>query len=72
MDGYEVLSALRQEPITAHIPFVFITAKAEKTDIIYGKEAGADDYLVKPFTTTDLLMAIEACLQKSSDTNGFY
>lgn len=65
MDGYQVLNALRQEPLTSHIPFVFITAKAEKTDIIYGREAGADDYLVKPFTTADLLSAIQACLHKN-------
>jgi DNA-binding response OmpR family regulator len=72
MNGYEVLSALRQEPLTAHIPFVFITAKAEKADIIYGREAGADDYLVKPFTSSDLLSAIEACLHKSQIENKFY
>ena len=65
MDGYQVLSALRQEPLTTHIPFVFITAKAEKTDITYGREAGAADYLVKPFSTTELLSTIKACLHKN-------
>jgi two-component system response regulator MprA len=64
MDGYQVLNALRQEPLTSHIPFVFITAKAEKTDIIYGREAGADDYLVKPAQLSELLARVRALLRR--------
>jgi DNA-binding response OmpR family regulator len=58
VNGYEVLSALRQEPMTATIPFIFLTAMADKADIRHGMELGADDYLTKPFTRAELLGAI--------------
>jgi CheY-like chemotaxis protein len=58
VNGYEVLSALRQNSITATIPFIFLTAMADKADIRHGMELGADDYLTKPFTTAELLAAI--------------
>lgn len=66
LDGYEVLSLLRQEPITATIPFIFLTAKASKTDLRQGMELGADDYLTKPFTKNELLGAIAARLKKQA------
>lgn len=50
MDGYEVLTALRENPLTRLIPVIFVTAMAEKEDIRTGMNRGADDYLVKPFT----------------------
>lgn len=58
VNGHEVLSALRQNPMTATIPFIFLTAMAEKDDLRRGMELGADDYLTKPFTTDELLAAI--------------
>lgn len=58
VDGYEVLNALRSQPTTATIPFIFLTAMADKTNIRYGMELGADDYVTKPFTTEELLNAI--------------
>ena len=58
VDGYEVLNALRSQPTTATIPFIFLTAMADKTNIRYGMEMGADDYVTKPFTTEELLNAI--------------
>ena len=64
INGYEVLSALRQEPVTASIPFIFLTAMADKADIRYGMELGADDYLTKPFTREELLGAIASRLAK--------
>lgn len=57
VDGYDVLSAVRRDRKASKIPFVFLTAKAEKTDIKKGLEAGADGYLVKPYTM-DALMKI--------------
>ena len=66
MDGYGVLSMLRQNPVTATIPFIFLTAKADKVDLRQGMEMGADDYLTKPFTRTQLLGAIAARLQKQA------
>lgn len=60
IDGYGVLSILSKHSETADIPFIFLTAKAEKQDIRKGMEMGADDYLTKPFTDVDLLNAIRA------------
>ncbi len=63
LDGYGVLTALRSEAMTVAIPFMFLTAKAAKTDLSYGLELGANAYLTKPFTIAELLAAIEAHLQ---------
>ncbi|MCT7972700.1 EAL domain-containing response regulator [Laspinema olomoucense] len=64
LDGYGVLAALRNNPVTATIPFIFLTAKGDKTDIRQGMNLGADDYLTKPFRRKELLGAIEARLIK--------
>ncbi|MBD2003037.1 MULTISPECIES: hybrid sensor histidine kinase/response regulator [Cyanophyceae] len=64
LDGYGVLTNLRQNPATAMIPFIFLTAKASKADLRQGMELGADDYLTKPFTVKELLGAITARLEK--------
>ena len=65
LDGYGVLHILSKNEQTAAIPFIFLTAKTEKTDIRKGMNLGADDYLTKPFDDTDLLNAIEARFRKS-------
>ena len=64
IDGHEVLRALQHNPETASIPFIFLTALADKTDIRLGMELGADDYLTKPFTRDQLLGAISSRLNK--------
>jgi DNA-binding response OmpR family regulator len=64
LDGYGVLHILSKNEQTANIPFIFLTAKTEKTDIRKGMNLGADDYLTKPFDDTELLNAIEARLRK--------
>lgn len=64
MDGHGVLKALQSEPLTATIPFVFLTAKADKSDIRTGMELGADDYITKPCTPQELLKAIDIRLEK--------
>lgn len=66
LDGHDVLSALRQEPETASIPFIFLTALADKGDIRQGMALGADDYLTKPFTCMEVIKAIETRLQKQA------
>jgi diguanylate cyclase len=66
LDGYETLTTLRQESSTATIPFIFLTAKADKADMRQGMELGADDYLTKPFTIEELLSAIAARLKKQA------
>lgn len=64
LDGYGVLYMLNKNEQTAHIPFIFLTAKAERSDMRKGMEMGADDYLTKPFDDVELLNAIEMRLQK--------
>lgn len=65
LDGYGVLHILSKKESTASIPFIFLTAKAEKTDMRKGMGLGADDYLTKPFDDTDLLDSIESRLRKA-------
>ncbi|WP_009630920.1 EAL domain-containing response regulator [Synechocystis sp. PCC 7509] len=66
VDGYGVLSALRQNPNTANIPFIFTTAKASKADLRQGMNLGADDYLTKPITADELLSAIATRLERQA------
>ncbi|MCX6147545.1 MAG: response regulator [Candidatus Kapabacteria bacterium] len=64
LDGYGVLYMLANDPVTAKIPFIFITAKADKADYRKGMGMGADDYITKPFDDIELLQAIEVRLNK--------
>jgi CheY-like chemotaxis protein/anti-sigma regulatory factor (Ser/Thr protein kinase) len=66
LDGFGVLDELRHDPVTATIPFVFLTAKVDKSDLRRGMELGADDYLTKPFTRAELLKAIQVRLAKQA------
>lgn len=72
LDGYSVLSRLRESPETASIPFIFLTAKASKSDLRAGMELGADDYLTKPFSRNELLGAIATRLEKQSRLRSHY
>jgi CRP-like cAMP-binding protein/CheY-like chemotaxis protein len=72
LDGYGVLYMLNKNPDTAAIPFIFLTAKAERLDLRKGMEMGADDYLTKPFDDMDLLNSIESRLKKKEIQKNFY
>src|SRR5471030_499509 len=72
LDGYGVLYLLNKKTETAAIPFIFLTAKAEKVDLRKGMEMGADDYLTKPFDDIELLNAIESRLKKKDLQESFY
>ena len=65
LDGYGVLHLLRKNPETQNIPFIFLTAKTERSDFRKGMEMGADDYVTKPFEGIELLNAIEIRLKKA-------
>jgi len=65
LDGYGVLHLLTKNDTTASIPFIFLTAKAERSELRKGMEMGADDYLTKPFDEIELLNAVETRLRKS-------
>ncbi|MBS1653958.1 MAG: response regulator [Bacteroidetes bacterium] len=64
LDGYGVLHLLRKNPETEEIPLIFLTAKAERSDLRKGMEMGADDYVTKPFEELELMNAIESRLHK--------
>lgn len=66
MDGYAVLKELRTLPMGSTTPFIFLTAKADKPDVRYAMELGADDYLTKPFTRSELLKAVHSRLEKQA------
>ena len=72
LDGYGVLYLLGKNHETASIPFIFLTAKAERVDFRKGMEMGADDYLTKPFDDMELLNAIESRLVKKKKQEEFY
>ncbi|MCD6068990.1 MAG: transcriptional regulator, Crp/Fnr family [Bacteroidetes bacterium] len=65
LDGHGALHLLSKNEETAGIPFIFLTAKAERSDFRKGMEMGADDYLTKPFDDVELLNAIESRLKKN-------
>ena len=65
LDGYGVIQALRNDPDTAAIPFIFLTAKGDKSDLRVGMNFGADDYLTKPVVREDVLAAIQARLERA-------
>ncbi len=68
MDGYEVLKKLNIQATTATIPFIFLTARTAKADLRKGMDLGADDYLTKPFSRSELLSAIVSRLEKQTNS----
>ena len=62
MDGFGVLAALRSRPETAALPFIFLTASADKEDLARGLQRGANEYVTKPFRIADLLAAVRRLL----------
>lgn len=64
MDGYEVLLNIRSNPATLTTPFIFLTARADRPFMRHGMELGADDYLTKPFTLSELRSAIDSRLER--------
>ena len=64
VDGLAVCKILKQDPQTAHIPIIMLTAKAEEADIVLGLEFGADDYITKPFSPRVLVARIRTALRR--------
>lgn len=72
LDGYGVLHLLSKNTDTANIPFIFLTAKTERSDVRKGMEMGADDYITKPFDKTELLKAVESRFKKAESIKKEY
>lgn len=72
LSGVDWLRELRRNEATANIPVIMVTARTDEEDIIRGLDAGADDYLAKPFSTNELLARIRALLRRSSTENDYH
>jgi two-component system response regulator PrrA len=66
LDGFELASALKSDPATKDIIVILFTARSEASDVDRGYEAGADDYIMKPFTLRTLQTRVRAALDKAS------
>jgi two-component system phosphate regulon response regulator PhoB len=65
LSGIDLCRALRSNPRTAHIPVILLTAKAQDAELEQGLAAGADDYIVKPFSPNEMLKRVEALLART-------
>ena len=70
MSGLELARRLRKETLTAEVPIIMLTARGEEMDRVNGLEAGVDDYVVKPFSTRELVARIKAVLRRSQGDDG--
>ena len=65
MNGYDLTAALRRNTATSSIPVILLTARVEEADVDRGVRAGADDYVKKPFSTTELRDRVDVLLRRS-------
>ena len=65
LGGLDATRALRLDPALARVPIILLTARAQESDIEQGFEAGADDYIVKPFSPRELASRVSAVLARS-------
>jgi two-component system phosphate regulon response regulator PhoB len=70
IDGFEVCRLLRRDPVTAQIPVIFLTARADEMDRIVGFELGAEDYVTKPFSPRELVLRIKRTLARMKQESG--
>jgi DNA-binding response OmpR family regulator len=69
LNGYEFLAELQKSPITKSIPFIFLSGKTELIDLRKGMNMGADDYLIKPFKTDELVTVVKNKLKNQQLIN---
>jgi signal transduction histidine kinase len=67
MDGYQLFEAVRQQKHLRSVPFIFLTARSSRQDVLIGRQLGVDDYLVKPFEPDELLAAIRTRLHRTDE-----
>ncbi len=72
MNGHALLSKLKEVPAYTGIPFLFLTGNSDKNDIRKGMDLGADDYITKPFTTDELVSAVQTRLRKKHSVQKYY
>lgn len=70
MSGLELARRLRKEELSREVPIIMLTARGEEMDRVNGLEAGVDDYVIKPFSTRELIARIKAVLRRSHGDDG--
>jgi DNA-binding response OmpR family regulator len=68
MDGIEICKYIKNDKSTSHIPIIFLTAKTDLTDKVLGLELGADDYITKPFSISELLARVKVILRRADNS----
>ena len=67
IDGVELCRRLRSDPLTASLPIIMLTAKSLSADKVVGLTAGADDYIIKPFDTLELIARVRSTLRRNAE-----
>ena len=70
MSGFQMAKQLKENPMTAQIPIIFLTARDTENDTVTGFNLGADDYISKPFSIREVLVRIRAVLRRTAEKNG--
>ena len=68
-DGYQILSRLRENAATRHVPVIMVTAKSSEIDVVKGLDKGADDYLCKPFGIMEFISRVKAVLRRAQSAD---
>lgn len=70
MSGFHLAKKLKENPMTAHVPIIFLTARDTENDTLTGFNLGADDYISKPFSIREVMVRIRAVLRRTAEQNG--
>lgn len=70
MSGFQLAKKLKESPMTAHVPIIFLTARDTENDTLTGFNLGADDYISKPFSIREVMVRIRAVLRRTAEQNG--
>lgn len=70
MSGFQMAKKLKENPVTANIPIIFLTARDTENDTVTGFNLGADDYVSKPFSIREVMVRIRAVLRRTAEQNG--
>ena len=70
MSGFQMAKKLKENPVTANIPIIFLTARDTENDMVTGFNLGADDYISKPFSIREVMVRIRAVLRRTAEQNG--
>ena len=70
MSGFQLAKQLKENPMTAHVPIIFLTARDTENDTVTGFNLGADDYISKPFSIREVMVRVRAVLRRTAIDNG--